>query len=176
LARRRSERAQRRIRARTVANALRLENAVAVEEGRPLLKKARHISQLEFLAARAVISLAQRAAGEILVNHFRAAGGMPKLVATYGQPTGRPTKGQFAFDTNDDHPRRITARRKYERAVAVLGPLAAITIHVTICDLPIREWTRPGLKNGDHLGILRLALDCLVDFYGLSHSGMRQAA
>jgi hypothetical protein len=177
MAERRSERAKRRIAERTAKNALALETAVVTEEERPRAKVARHMSQLAFLAARSVISIQQRAAGEIFVAHFRAAGGMPKLIASYGPPTGRPTKAQFMFDSNADHPRRVDARRRFERAARILGPLAAITMHVAICDEPPSAWPHPGMRNGsDRIGVLRLALDTLAAFYGLDdYSGARAA-
>ena len=61
-----------------------------------------------------------------------------------------------------DMPSAIVARERFERAIAALGPLSPIVIHVAICDLSASAWGANGKPNGDAVGILRLALSVLA--------------
>jgi hypothetical protein len=165
--RRRSERAQRRIAERTRRNALALEAAVAIEEERPLRPKwARHKTQLEFLEGRGSITTRQHAAGDRLYLDFSRAGDLPQVVARYEQNTGRPDRGQIAF--RDWTPGQVQARERFEQAMQAVGLLLLpIVMHVCICDLPLGDWRRAGMRNGDGAALLRLALDGLADHYRL---------
>jgi hypothetical protein len=73
--RRRSERARRRIEARTRENALRLEKAAVAEGERTVrLKWARHKTQIEVMENRGVLSARQCAAAWRIYRDFSAAG------------------------------------------------------------------------------------------------------
>lgn len=153
---RRSERAQRRIRERTARNALALETVAETEEDRPKLKQARSISQIEFFYGRGSNSDRQRAAGERLALDFRIAGGNPCLVARYEPRMTGFDKRQYARDLT---PARIDARARFERALRAVGhQLAPLVVHVCICDLTVTDWSAPGIRSTDAPALLRLAL------------------
>jgi len=176
---RRSERARRRIAARTVANALALEAAVEVEEARPKLKKARYQTMLERLSIRGSLTARQRAAGDRIAADYRCAGDLPHVTMRYEARLEAPTKGSRAFRPEPVQ-HQIDARRRFERAVQALGPwMSPVIVHVAVLDQALTDWTRPGMKNGDGAALLRLALDVLADHYGLAYyevSGEARAA
>jgi hypothetical protein len=165
--RRRSERAQRRIRERTRANALRLETAEIVKGERTIrLTRARHKTQLEFLENRGSLSPRQVAAGLRLYLDFAQAGALPHVVARYEQSMGRPDRGQVAF--RDWTPVQVAARERFTQALQALGLLLSpVVMHTAVLDQPLGDWHRTGLKNGDGAALLGLALDGLADHYHL---------
>ena len=38
-------------------------------------------------------------------------------------------------------------------------------MHVAVLDLPLADWSRPGMRNGDGAALPRLALDVLAEHY-----------
>jgi hypothetical protein len=179
MARRRWERAQRRILQRTVKNALALEAIAEEQEERPKFKRARHAEQLALLLHRGAIDARQREAGDRLARDFRIAGDVPHVVMRYEPSLGTPTKGSIAFRA-EPGPAALDARRRFEKAVQAVGQwLSPIVIHVAVLDLPLAAWARPGMKNGDGAALLRLGLDLLADHYHLPEyevSGAAQVA
>jgi Domain of unknown function (DUF6456) len=161
---RRRTRAARRIAERTAANARRRDEAIAEQEP-PRPARARHKTQLEFLENRGSISTGQRRAGERLARDFQIAGGMPRVIAPYQASAGRPQRRAFVFN-GEDGPRQIDARRRFESAIQAAGlQLNPLLMHVAVLDLPLADWSRPGMHNGDGAALLRLALDVLADHY-----------
>jgi hypothetical protein len=169
MARRRSERAQRRIAQRTLRNALALEAAVVSEEERPKrLRQARHITQLHLSFVRGGIDSRQLAAGERLATDYARAGDLPFIVSRYEIRLEKPTKGAVAFRP-EPTAAQVDARRRFEQAVLKLGPwLTPVVLHVAVLDQPLATWPHAGMTNGaDRRGVLRLALTTLADHYGL---------
>jgi hypothetical protein len=160
---RRRTRAARRIAQRTEANARR--RGAAAEQEPPQPVRARHKTQLEFLEGRGSISTGQRRAGERLARDFRVAGGTPKLIASYQASAGRPQRRAYVFEGGDG-PARVDARRRFEAGIQAAGlQLSPLLMHVAVLDLPLADWSRPGMHNGDGAALLRLALGVLADHY-----------
>jgi hypothetical protein len=176
MAKRRSERAQRRIAQRTLRNALALEAAIAEEEERPKrLRQARHITQLRLSHLRGGLDARQLAAGERLASDYARAGDLPLLISRYQVRLEGVTKGSIAFRPEPTQA-QIDARRRFERAIVNVGPwLSPVLMHTAVLDQPLLAWEHPGMTNGsDRRGVLRLALTTLADHYGLEPE--RQAA
>ena len=70
----------------------------------------------------------------------------------------RPPKKYATSAANT--PPVIEARERFEAAVAALGPLAPIAIHVAICDLSPSTWGANGKPNGDARGLLGMPWPC----------------
>jgi hypothetical protein len=97
-----------------------------------------------------------------------------RLIGCYEAGMPRPPKKYSA--PPPDTPHAIEARERFERAVAALGPLSPITIHVAVCDLPASAWGANGRPNGDAVGILRLALSVLSLHYSKARDSMGASA
>jgi Domain of unknown function (DUF6456) len=127
-------------------------------------RNARHAAQLDVLLHRQVITPDQARAGGRFSRDFRLSGTvLGRLIGRYEAGMPRPPKKYSA--PPPDTPHAIEARELFEQAVAALGPLSPIALHVCICDLPASAWGANGKPNGDAVGLLRYALSLLVVHY-----------
>jgi hypothetical protein len=158
-------RAARRIAERTKRNAAAVDAGVEAEEDaktRP--RNARHAAQLDVLLHRHVITTDQARAGGRFARDFHLSGTViGHLISQYGPNLQKKPKKYSA--PPPDAPPAIEARERFDMAIAALGPLAPVAIHVAICDLPASTWGANGKPNGDAIGILRLALSVLALHY-----------
>jgi hypothetical protein len=158
-------RAARRIAERTQRNVAAVDAGVEAEEDaktRP--RNARHAAQLDVLLHRHVITTDQARAGGRFSRDFHLSG------TVIGQLTSRyepnlPKKPKRYAAPPPDTPHAIEARERFEQAMAALGPLSPIALHVCICDLPASAWGANGKPNGDAVGLLRYALSVLAVHY-----------
>jgi hypothetical protein len=165
--RRRITRAERRRLERQAANrAAREAGAVAAEEAEQRPREARSRHQLEVLAAVAAITNEQARAGARFFLDFAASGPETRLRMPAYQPGPRPPKKHPGFASGSLA--QEAARRRFERAGAVLDPLEhAVVFHTCVCDLPPGAWSPPiGFGNEPFLILLRRALDVLAQHYG----------
>jgi Domain of unknown function (DUF6456) len=147
----------------------------AVEAAKTRPRNARHAAQLDVLLHRHVISADQRRAGRRFARDFQMSGTMiGRLVSRYEAGMPRPLKKYSA--PPPDTPHAIEARERFERAVAALGPLAPIMLHVCICDLPASTWGANGKPNTDAPGLLRYCLAVLGVHYVRVSSAMATLA
>jgi hypothetical protein len=136
----------------------------AVEDAKTRPRTARHAAQLDVLLHRHVITVDQARAGGRFKRDFRMSGtAIGRLIGRY-EPN-LPKKPKRYAAPPPDTPHAIEARESFERAVGALGPLAPVTIHVAICDLPASAWGANGKPNGDAIGLLRYALSVLALHY-----------
>jgi hypothetical protein len=158
-------RAARRIAERTKRNAAAVDAGVEAEEAaRTRPRNARHAAQLDVLLHRHVITPDQARAGGRFSRDFRLSGTViRRLIGRYeANMPKKPKRYAAAPDT----PSTIEARERFEQAVAALGPLVPIVIHVAICDLPPSEWCATADRlNGDARAVLRFALSTLFRHY-----------
>jgi hypothetical protein len=166
--RRDRSRAARRRAEKQKANAAARERGVEAVEAagdanRP--RNARHAAQLDVLLNRHVITPDQARAGGRFNRDFRLSGTMiGRLTSRYEAGMPRPPRKYSA--PPPDTPSVIEARERFERAVAALGPLAAVVIHVTVCDAPASEWAASSThRNGDAIALLRYGLATLTRHY-----------
>jgi Domain of unknown function (DUF6456) len=159
-------RAARRIAERTKRNAAAVDAGVEAEEDaktRP--RNARHAAQLDVLLHRHVIMVDQARAGGRFSRDFHLSGTViGRLIGRY-EPN-LPKKPKRYSAPPPDTPGAIEARERFEQAMAALGPLVPIVIHVAICDLPPSEWCATADRlNGDARAVLRFALSTLARHY-----------
>jgi hypothetical protein len=112
-----------------------------------------------------VISLEQRHAADRLVSYYWKSGEQQAhLVANYAPWAPKGTGRQI-----NDAPHQIDARRRFEAALQGVGQwLSPILVHVCICDLSPSDWSGDrGYPPRNSASILRLALDALLDHYGM---------
>ena len=141
----------------------------AAEDAKSRPRNARHAAQLDILLHRCIVTLDQARAGHRFGRDFRASNSViGRLVGRY--EANQPGKPKRYAAPAPDTPSVIVARERFERAIAALGPLSPIVIHVAITDLPASAWGANGKPNGDAVGILRLALSVLCVHYGRASS------
>lgn len=124
------------------------------------VRRARNRTQtaLDRYLLRREISERQYDAGGRLYRQWRASGSQVSVTGRYGPRLGHsPEKSEFQIDM----------RRRVDRALADVGrQLAAVLVHVCLCDLPARAWVvRAGGAPQAGIVVLRLALDALADHY-----------
>ena len=140
----------------------------AAEDAKTRPRNARHAAQLDVLLNRHVITVDQARAGGRFARDFQRSGTViGRLISRY-EP-GMPRLPKKYQSPPPDAPDTIEARERFEQAIAALGPLAPIVIHVAICDLPASAWGANGKSNGDAIGLLRYALAVL----GLHYTATR---
>ena len=162
--RNRTRATRRRAEKQRVNAAARERGVEAAEDARTRPRSARHAAQLDVLLHRHVISPDQARAGHRFAGDFRVSG------SVIGSLTGRyepnlPKKPKKYAAPAPDAPHTIQAREAFEQAIAALGPLSPIVIHVAICDLSASAWGANGKPNGDAVGLLRYALSVLAVHY-----------
>lgn len=116
-------------------------------------------SVLDRYLKRGQIGQRQFDAGMKLYRLWRASGGAPRVVASYGirvQGTPELSEEQAAL------------RGRVTQVLRRMGRLSGILVHVCLCDQPARDWA---LARGDApqggAVVLRLALDALADYWKL---------
>lgn len=101
-------------------------------------------------------------AGMKLFRLWRASGGSPRVIASYGPRVG---DAQGAHDLSG---RQAALRASVTGVLRRMGPLSGILVHVCICDEPARAWaTARGQAPQGGIVVLRLALDALADHWRL---------
>ena len=126
------------------------------------IKRARVRTQtmLDRYLAREQITQRQFDAGQRLHGTWRAAGSAQTVVASYGLRVaggGDMTQRQAALRSDVTSALLSTGNR-----------LASILVHVCLCDEAAGTWgERHRGKAADGIPVLRLALDCLADHWGL---------
>jgi hypothetical protein len=159
----RRARAQRRVAARTERNARAREAALALDAVEEQPRVIRHMSHLERLCNRGVITPVQREAGERLYLDWRiGAEGVPHLVGKYSARMDGKARGGVPRIADAVH--QIDARMRFEVAIAAVdSTLARLLVHVCVCDLSPSSW-KPQFPN-DGAPCLRLGLDALAVHY-----------
>jgi Domain of unknown function (DUF6456) len=130
-------------------------------------------SSLTWLFAHGRISIAQLQAGEKLRHDFTMAGLAPKMTMKWDDATAQSCTRRAAPLAYDDTPARIDAQRRFDAALAHVGPgLSDICWRVICAGEAIgdaeRALTWPA-RSGRI--ILTLALDRLVHFYHTENVG-----
>jgi Domain of unknown function (DUF6456) len=158
----RLSRAARRISERTVRNAL--ARGVALEIAEPPRRVARTKSQLEWLEGRKTITPEHRRAGERLERDYRQSQTNPaRLIGRYEPNMPKAPK---RYQASADTPSSLIGRERFERAMAAVGPLSGILLHVVICDEPATAWGPLNGRAASHgVPVLLVALDALCDHY-----------
>jgi hypothetical protein len=116
-------------------------------------------SVLDRYLKRSQISQRQFDAGMKLYRLWRASGGAPRVVASYG------IRVQGAPELSEE---QAALRGRVTQVLRRMGRLSGILVHVCLCDQPARDWA---LGRGDApqagAAVLRLALDALADYWKL---------
>lgn len=114
---------------------------------------------LDRYLVRGQITQRQHDAGQKLYRLWRTSGGGQRVIASYGP------RVQSAKELSDD---QAVLRSRVTEILRRMGPLAAILVHVCLCDEAARDWAR---ARGDApqagVVVLRLALDALADYWKL---------
>jgi len=109
--------------------------------------------------AREQISQRQFDAGMKLFRLWRASGGSPRVIASYGP------RVEGARDITD---RQAVLRGSVTEVLRAMGRLSGILVHVCLCDETARDWaTARGQAPQSGITVLRLALDVLADYWRL---------
>ena len=163
----RTRAARRRVEKQKANEAARERGAEAVataEDARSRPRNARHAAQLDVMLHRHVITVDQARSGNRFAGDFKCSGSVIGSLTSRYEPN-LPKKPKKYSASPPDTPSVIEARERFEQAIAALGPLSPIVIHVAICDLSASAWGANGKPNGDAVGILRLALSVLAVHY-----------
>ncbi len=98
-------------------------------------------------------------AGMKLYRLWRASGGSPRVIASYGP------RVEGARDITD---RQAVLRGSVTAVLRRMGPLSGILVHVCLCDEAARDWAKArGHAPQSGVVVLRLALDALADHWRL---------
>jgi hypothetical protein len=146
----------RRIKKKTAQNLAAREQgqAAADEAAVPILKSARHISQLQLLLSRGNITDRQYKAGDQLYRNWRASGSEPRLAPSYMREVGLGLGGTIEY--------QIGARRRFEQAMLALKPeQRSIAFHVCLMDQRLALWTGLMVPISEAMKLLRETLDDL---------------
>jgi hypothetical protein len=141
-----------------------VEAVEAAEDAKSRPRNARHAAQLDVLLHRHVITVDQARAGHRFAGDFRRSGSVIGSLTSRYEPN-LPKKPKKYSASPPDTLSVIEARERFEQAIAALGPLSPIVIHVAICDLSASAWGANGKPNGDAVGLLRYALSVLAVHY-----------
>jgi Domain of unknown function (DUF6456) len=168
-------RAARRIAERTKRNAAAVDAGVEAEaDAKTRPRNARHAAQLDVLLHRHVITIDQARAGSRFSRDFHLSGTVIGHLISRYEPN-LPKKPKRYAAPAPDTPHVIEARERFEQAIAALGPLAPIALHVCVCDLPASAWGANGRPNGDAVGLLRYGLAVLGVHYSRARYPMASA-
>ena len=137
-------------------------DVIRIEPGEAAGVEVRRVltqSALDRYFAREQISQRQFDAGQKLYRLWRASGGGQRVTASYGP------RVQGARELTDA---QAALRNDVNGVLRRMGPLAAILVHVCLCDEAARDWAH---ARGDApqagIVVLRLALDALADHWRL---------
>jgi hypothetical protein len=167
--------ARRRAEKQRVNAAARERGEEAAEDAKTRPRNARHAAQLDVLLNRHVITVDQARAGNRFSRDFHLSGTVIGHLTSRYEPNLQKKPKKYSAPPPDT-PHAIEARERFEQAIAALGPLSPITIHVAVCDLPASAWGANGKPNGDAVGILRLALSVLIVHYSKASSATGASA
>ena len=123
-------------------------------------------SPLAWLARRGMVTPAQFQASERLRNDFMVAGQAPRVTMRWDPAPSSRSAGQD-FDPTTA---QISARQRFDAAVAAAGPGLADVLWRVICMGEGLETAERALGWPNRAGklVLKLALDRLVAHYGIS--------
>lgn len=130
-------------------------------------------SPLGWLYARKRISRAQLEAGARLQRDFQLSGLAPRVTMQWDSASPPPRHARGPAHREDSMPARMDARRRFDAAMAQLGPGLADVSWRVICagDTVVEAERAFGWPGRSGRVVLTLALDRLVSFYGTSGAG-----
>jgi hypothetical protein len=123
-------------------------------------------SPLAWLARRGMVSQAQFLASERLRHDFMVAGQAPRVTMRWDAAPG----GRSGGGGSDPTTTQISARQRFDAAVAAAGPGLSDVLWRVICLGEGLETAESALGWPNRAGklVLKLALDRLVSHYGLA--------
>ncbi len=123
-------------------------------------------SPLAWLARRGMVTAAQFSASERLRHDFMLAGQAPRVTMSWDPAPG----GRSASGGCDPTTAQISARQRFDAAVAAAGPGLSDVLWRVICLGEGLETAESALGWPNRAGklVLKLALDRLVSHYGLA--------
>jgi hypothetical protein len=123
-------------------------------------------SPLAWLARRGMVSQAQFLASERLRHDFMVAGQAPRVTMRWDAAPG----GRSGSGGSDPTTTQISARQRFDAAVAAAGPGLSDVLWRVICLGEGLETAESALGWPNRAGklVLKLALDRLVSHYGLA--------